>query len=191
MQREMIPMRSQEKAVNYMKTTIISRQTTVPEELKPVIESKLSKYDKFFKDDAAATVKLSKPHGKERVELTIMSAGTIFRGEETDVTFRNALDLAMDSIERQIRKHKTKLEKRLRSGAITDMFPADESEPDSGERIIRTKSFRVKPMTPEEAALQMELLGHDFFVFIDSASGETEVVYRRRDGDFGLIVPEK
>ena len=172
-----------------MKTTIISRQTKVPEELKPVIETKLAKYDKFFGDDASATVKLSKPHGKERVELTIISSGTIFRGEETDATFRNALDLAMDSIERQIRKHKTKLEKRLRSGALTDLFPA-EPEPASEERIIRTKTFALKPMTPEEAALQMELLGHDFFVFSDASTGETEVIYRRKDGDFGLIVPE-
>lgn len=175
-----------------MKTTIISRQTTVPEELRPVIESKLSKYDKFFGDDAQATVKLSKPHGKERVELTITSNGTIYRGEETDETFRNALDLSMNAIERQIRKHKTKLEKRLHSGALSDMLPIDDSEViESDERIIRTKTFRVKPMTPEEAALQMELLGHDFFVFIDAASGQTEVVYRRRDGDFGLLVPEK
>lgn len=173
-----------------MKTTIISRQTSIPEELKPVIETKLTKYDKFFDDDASATVKLSKPHGKERVELTITSQGTIFRGEETDATFRNALDLAMDSIERQIRKHKTKLEKRLRSGALSDLIPT-EPEISSDERIIRTKTFPLKPMTPEEAVLQMELLGHDFFVFSDAASGETEVVYRRRDGDFGLIVPEK
>lgn len=173
-----------------MKTTIISRQTVTPEELKPVIETKLAKYDKFFGDDACATVKLSKPHGKERVELTISSAGTIFRGEETDETYRNALDMAMDSIERQIRKHKTKLEKQLRTGALSDLIPT-EAEPEEDEKIIRTKTFALKPMTPEEAVLQMELIGHDFFVFRDAASGETEVVYRRKDGDFGLIVPEK
>lgn len=173
-----------------MKTTIISRQITTPEEFKPVIEAKLAKYDKFFGDDAFATVKLSKPHGKERVELTITSSGTIFRGEETESTFRNALDLAMDSIERQIRKHKTRLEKKMRSGSLSDLIPP-ERELDDEEKIIRTKTFALKPMTPEEAVMQMELLGHDFFVFSDYASGETQVVYRRRDGDFGLIVPEK
>lgn len=175
-----------------MKTTIISRQTTVPEELRPIIESKLAKYDKFFGDEASATVKLSKPHGSERVELTINSSGTIFRGEESAATYRNALDLAMASIERQIRKHKTKLEKRMRSGAISDLFPVEaESEPESDEHIIRTKSFMLKPMTPEEAVMQMELSGHDFFVFSDAASGETQVVYRRHDGDFGLLTPQK
>lgn len=177
-----------------MKTTIISRQTKVPEDLRPVIETKLAKYDKFFGEDASATVKLSKPHGMERVELTITAQNTIFRGEETDATYRNALDLAMASIERQIRKHKTKLEKRLRSGDMHEFFQsgaASDETPDDEERIIRTKTFAIKPMTPEEAALQMELLGHDFFVFSDASTGDTEVIYRRKDGDFGLIVPEK
>ncbi len=173
-----------------MKTTIIGRQTQLPEDVKVLIETKLKKYDKFFGDDASATVKLSKPHGKERVELTITSAGTIFRGEETEATFRNALDMAMDSIERQIRKHKTRLEKRMRSGSLNDLIPP-ELELDDEEKIIKTKTFTIKPMTPEEAVLQMELIGHDFFVFSDSVSGETQVVYRRRDGDFGLIIPEK
>ena len=189
MQRGRTSEQIKEKVVKFMKTTNISRQTAIPEELKPVIETKLAKYDKFFGDDAFATVKLSKPHGKERVELTITSAGTIFRGEETDATFRNALDLAMDSIERQIRKHKTKLEKRLHTGALSNLIQTEPEEKD--ERIIRTKTFSLKPMTPEEAVLQMELIGHDFFVFQNAANGETEVVYRRKDGDFGLIAPEK
>lgn len=175
-----------------MKTTIVARQIEFPQELKAIIEGKLAKYDKYFRDDASATVKLSRLRGRERVEITITSAGTIYRGEETDSTFRNALDLALEAIERQIRKNKTKLEKRLREGALSDLYPAaEEPEPEDEDIIIRTKSFPLRPMTPEEAVLQMNLLGHDFFVFEDSQTGETNVVYRRRDKDYGLIVPEK
>lgn len=180
-----------------MKTIIVSRQTEVPEELKPIIETKLAKFDKFLRDDAVANVKFSRLRGRERVEITITSAGIIYRGEESDSTFRNALDLALESIERQIRKNKTKLVKRLRAGALSDLFENDETledletAADEKDVIIRTKTFQMKPMTPEEAILQMNLLGHDFFVFSDSQTIETNVVYRRKDGDYGLIVPSK
>ena len=140
---------------------------------------------------ATATVKLSRLRGRERVEITIMSSGTIFRGEETDTTFRNALDLALEAIERQIRKNKTKLEKRLREGALSDLYEVEEPPVEDDEIIIRTKTFQLKPMTPEEAILQMNLLGHDFFVYADSQTGETNVVYRRHDKAYGLIEPSK
>jgi putative sigma-54 modulation protein len=178
-----------------MKTIIVSRQTDVPEELKTIIEVKLAKYDKYFRDDALAAIKLSRLRGRERVEITITSSGIIYRGEESDSTFRNALDLALDSIMRQIRKNKTKLEKRLRAGALSDFYTGAEhsadAEPEDEDIIIRTKSFQIKPMSPEEAILQMNLLGHDFFVFSDSHTGETNVVYRRHDGAYGLIIPNK
>lgn len=173
----------------FMKTTIVSRQIEMPADLKPIIEAKLAKYDKFFRDDASAVVKLSKIRGRERVEITISSSGTLFRGEEEDTTFRNALDAATDSIERQIRKNKTRLEKRLKEGAISDLFKPE--EPESDDIIIRRKRFDIRPMTPEEAILQMNLLGHDFFMFADSTTGETCVVYRRKDNDYGLIEPAK
>ena len=111
----------------------------------------------------------------------------IYRGEETEETFRNALDLAMEAIERQIRKNKTKLEKRLRD-SVTKEFP---EEPIDDEPIIRTKEFELRPMTPEEAILQMNLIGHSFFLYSDSVSGEVNVVYRRNDGDYGVIIPKK
>ena len=175
-----------------MKTTIVSRQIVMPEELKPIIEGKLEKFDKYFRDDASAVVKLSKLRGRERVEVTITSCGTLFRGEETDTTFRNALDLALTAIERQIRKNKTKLEKRLRDGAISDLFAVSEEQPEEKDDIIiKTKTFRLVPMTAEEAVLQMKLLGHDFFVFMEADTGDTNVIYKRKDGDYGLIKPEK
>ena len=102
-------------------------------------------------------------------------------------TCHYALDLAIEAIERQIRKNKTRLEKRLRDTVIKE-FP-EESIDD--EPIIRTKEFELRPMTPEEAILQMNLIGHTFFLYSDSTTGETNVVYKRRDGDYGVIVPRK
>ena len=170
-----------------MITTYVGRQVEVPEDFKPICEAKLRKYDKFFRDEPSAVVKLSKQRTKERVEITITAGGMIYRGEVTDETYRNALDLAVDVIERQIRKNKTKLEKRLREGIDEAFAPLDEID----EPIIRTKEFQLKPMSAEEAILQMNLIGHSFFVFEDSASGEVNVVYRRNDGDYGLIIPTK
>lgn len=175
------------KGGEFMIITYVGRQLSVPEDFKPIAETKLGKFDKYFKDEPTATVKLSAPKNRERVEVTITAGGMIYRGEETDDTFRNALDLAVESIERQIRKYKTRLEKRLRENVVKE-FP---EEPVDDEPIIRTKEFELRPMTPEEAVLQMNLLGHSFFVYTDSVSGEVNVVYRRSDGDYGVIVPRK
>ena len=175
-----------------MKISIIGRQMEVKEDLKALVEKKLAKFNKFFSDSAEATVRFSRLREKECLEITISDGGTIYRCEERNTTFNNALDESIDSIERQIRKNKTRLEKRLRSGAflpIPDEAPVMEVAEEQ-EFKIRTKTFHFKPMTPEEAILQMNLLDHDFFVFIDSDSGETCVVYKRHDGDYGLIVPD-
>ena len=173
-----------------MKITIVGRQMTVPEDLKPIIEAKLQKFDKYFRDDASASVKLSTLRGRERVEITITSAGTIYRGEVTDSTFRNALDSASESIERQIRKNKTRLAKRLREHPIEDLYKEPELLDEDEEVIIRQKSFPLTEMSAEEAILQMNLLGHDFYVFADENTKEVNIVYRRRDGDYGLIIPQ-
>ena len=170
-----------------MKITYVGRHLSVPEDFKPIAESKLAKFDKFFRDEPTATLKLSAPKNRERVEVTIAAGGMFYRGEETDETFRNALDLAMEAIERQIRKNKTKLEKRLRDNVISEI---PEVEVDN-EPVIRLKEFELRPMTAEEAILQMELLGHTFFLYTNHASGEVNVVYRRNDGDYGVIIPKK
>lgn len=163
----------------------------VPEDCKELFTRKLRKFDKFFKDDAVAYITLSRKRNRECLELTISSGGTLFRGEEEAETFNNALDEAIESIERQIRKNKTRLEKRLRDGAFS-RDPADLPEPDIEEEpafSIRVKSFPLRPMSPAEAILQMNLLDHEFFLFINEESGATNVVYKRRDGNYGLIVP--
>lgn len=172
-----------------MKINIIGRRMEVDEGLKSLLEKKLAKLDKYFRDDAVAYVTLTREKNAERLELTVSSGSTLFRAEERDDTFNNALDRAMDIIERQIRRNKTRLEKRLREGA----FRTVEEQPEEFEEAfqIRTKSFVMKPMTPEEAILQMNLIGHEFFMFENSETGHISLVYKRHDGGYGLIVPEK
>lgn len=171
-----------------MKVTIVGRQMNVWDEMKLIIENKMDKLAKYFNDECSATVTLSSKHNEKCLEITIVSAGTIFRSEMQDETFRNALDRAVTAIERQIRKNKTRLAKRLRadafSGGIFDMGEDFEEEP---EFKIRRKSFTLKPMAIEEAIMQMNLLEHEFFVFKDDVTGEVNVVYKRADGDYGLI----
>lgn len=172
-----------------MKINIIGRRIEVEDSLKQLITKKLTKLDKYFKDDAVAYVTLSHEKNSERLELTVSSTGMLFRSEETDSTFNNALDTAVDTIERQIRKNKTRLEKRLRAETLHEL--PDEPEDDGETFSIREKVFVMKPMTPEEAILQMNLIGHEFFMFRNSETGEAAVVYRRKNGGYGLINPEK
>ena len=121
-----------------------------------------------------------------------MSQGTIFRSEVGDETFLNALDRAIYGIERQIRKNKTRLEKRLKKGAFDNGFLFSEEEFEEEEEFnVRKKTFPVKPMSTEEAIMQMNLLQHEFFVFRDDMTENINVVYKRKDGDYGLIVPEE
>ena len=174
-----------------MKINVVGRQMNVYEDMKLLINKKISKLDKFFSGEGDATVTLSCKHNEKTIEVTISAAGTLFRSEVGAESFRDALDAAINNIERQIRKNKTRLARRLREGAF---IPPDAEDFDDiaadEETIIRTKTFSTKPMSPEEAILQMNLLGHQFFVFNDDQTGSTCVVYTRRDGAYGLIVPE-
>ncbi len=178
------------KGIYIMKITIYGKQMTVRESLKSAIEKKLSKFDKFFGADTEAFVTCKTRKGDKIIEITVNYGGTTFRSEEENETFITALDRAMESLERQIRKNKTRLEKTIREGAFREDEYEDEYA-EEGEFDIRIKSFSIKPMTAEEAILQMNLSGHDFFVFLDADSGETSVVYKRREGSYGLIIPEK
>ena len=162
---------------------------TVSDSLKELVNKKLRKFDKFFDDTADATVTFSKKRSMEIIEITIIFRGILYRAEEEDTTFNNALDAALDSLERQIRKNKTRLEKRLRAGAFVRSANDIEVE-EEGEFRIRTKTFSFKPMNAEEAILQMNLLGHQFFVYRDADTLDTCVVYKRKDGAYGLIMPE-
>lgn len=175
-----------------MKVTIVGRQMTVRDSMKEMVEKKLLKFDKFFGDEAEATVTFSRKRNKENLEVTIVAAGTLFRCEVEEEDFQTALDRATDAIERQIRKNKTRLAKRLRDASFfVPTGESDEAYEEEPEFRIRTKTFPFKPMSVEEAILQMNLLDHQFFVFEDAVTGNTCVVYARKDGGYGLILPEK
>ena len=175
-----------------MKILVVAKQLEVTDDLRELFDRKLKKFDKFFGDRAEAKITLKERRKDEKkLELTINVGGTLFRAEETAATFQTALDSAMDSIERQIRKHKTRLQKRIRNNefvAATADVPETEEEK---EFDIRIKEFDIKPMTAEEAILQMNLLDHSFFVFENEASGKINVVYKREGNSYGLIEPVK
>ena len=176
-----------------MKINVIGRQLNVYEDTKAMINEKLAKLDKYFGEEGSATVTLSHKRNLSTLEITIKASNTLFRSEVDAESFRDALDKSIDNIERQIRKNKTRLRKKLREGILTDDAVAAASvgeEVEETEAIIRTKTFEYTPMSPEEAIMQMNLLGHTFFVFNDSVSEKTCVVYKRKDGNYGLIVPE-
>ena len=177
-----------------MKINIIGRQLNVYDDTKAMIEEKLSKLDRYFGEEGSATVTLTHKRNLSTLEITIKASNTLFRSEVDADTFRDALDKSIDNIERQIRKNKTKLRKKLREGIISDAAIAESSvvgdEVEEKDIIIRTKKFEYTPMSPEEAIMQMNLIGHTFFVFNDAATEKTCVVYKRKDGNYGLIVPE-
>ena len=172
-----------------MKITTVGRQMQVSEDLKALVAKKLAKLDKYFYDEGDATVTFSRRKNKERLEVTISASNTFFRGEAEESTFREALDRDIEAIERQIRKFKTRLGKRIRDAAFETPDPVLDTVEEETEFRIRKKSFYFKPMSAEEAIMQMRLLGHDFYVFEDSTTGDTCVVYERKDGDIGLITP--
>lgn len=174
-----------------MKITVYGKQLTVRESLKIVIEKKLAKFDKFFGEETEAIVTCKARKGVKILEITISYGGATFRSEEESDTFITALDRAAEGLERQIRKNKTRLEKMMKKGAFVIEDDDDDEFEEEEEFSIRTKSYPKKPMTPQEAILQMNLLGHAFFVFYDDEISETCVVYKRKDGGYGLIIPEK
>ena len=174
-----------------MKTTILLRQVTTTDDVKNIIEKKLGKLDKFFDDEVQAFVTLSRKREREILELTISYKGMIYRSEVEAESCLHAIDPAVNIIDRQIRKNKTRLEKRLREGAfVPDAGSFEEIEEETDFRIHK-KNFALKPMSAEEAILQMNLLGHEFFVYEDQDTAEVNVVYRRKDGDYGLIETNK
>ncbi len=172
-----------------MKITIVGRKVNLRDNFKELAEKKLSKFDRIFDEDAEATVTVTVERNRQTVEITIKQRGMIYRAEETTQEMNEALDHVVAALGKQIRRNKTKLErtKKMQPVELTDTYY---DEPDEEYQLVRTKRFFVKVMTPEEAILQMNLLGHEFFMFRDDVSGEIIVVYRRKDGDYGLLVPD-
>jgi len=175
-----------------MKLTISGKNVEVTDALRDVTEKKLGKLNKYFVEDVPVDVKLSVERNRQIIEVTIPFSGAILRAEEATEDMYTSLDNVVDVMERQIRKHKTKLERRTKSQETIrfENITALPSEKDKEPSIVRTKRFAIKPMDEEEAVLQMELLRHSFFVFRNSGTDEINVVYKRKDGNYGLIEPQ-
>jgi putative sigma-54 modulation protein len=173
-----------------MKFTFTCKKISLNDSIKAYAEKKISKLDRYFREEADALVTFSveKDH-RCCVEVTIRGGGTLFRAQEDsrDGDMRGAIDSACATIDRQIRKNKTRLSKRLRQDALVPSVPAEFDVSEETEfDIVRTKHVSVKPMSPEEAILQMNLLGHDFFVFRNTDS-VVSIVYHRKNGGYGLL----
>ena len=173
-----------------MRIIISGKQMTVRDSLKLAVERKLKKFDKFFGDETEAYVTCKVRKGVKIIEITVNYGGTTFRSEEESETFITALDRAVEGLERQIRKNKTRLEKTVKHGAFVIGEDDDDEYVEEDEFNIRIKSFPFKPMTPDEAILQMNLLGHAFYAFTEAETNKVCVVYKRKDGNYGLIVQE-
>lgn len=172
-----------------MKIRFVARKFTLTDDVKERVQKKLQKLDKFFSSDTEAAVALYGEKIGERIEVTIYHGGTIFRAEESDKDIACALDKALDVIERQIRKNRTRLEKKIHITKDSIADPAAFEEPEEEIKISKTKRFEIRPMTVEEAIMQMNLLSHSFYLFRNSETGELNVVYKRRENDYGLIEP--
>ncbi|SHI45941.1 SSU ribosomal protein S30P /sigma 54 modulation protein [Clostridium amylolyticum] len=176
-----------------MKVTVIAKNIQLTNALKEAVEKKISKLSKYFNSDVEAKATLSVQKNRQKIEVTIPFNGVILRGEESTEDMYKSIDLVEEKLERQIRKQKTKLARRqtgdsLRFSAI-ESLNGDYYE-DEDAKIVKTKRFTIKPMNEEEALLQMELLGHSFFVFSNAETGDVNVLYKRKDGNYGLIEPE-
>ena len=171
-----------------MKITVIGRKCTPRDSFKEHAEKKLQKIDRFFGDEASAKVTATVEKTSQTVEITVNNDGLIFRAQAKAENMNEALDNCVDLLIRQIRKNKTKLEKRLRSGAFDDYQGLEDEEPEF--ELVRTKTIPVKPQSVDEAILQMNMLGHKFYMFRNSANNSVAVVYRREDGGYGLIEPD-
>ncbi len=179
----------------FMKYNIICKKIELSDQRKEKLLSKLKKLDKFFGPEIECKVLVAEEKSNIIIEVTLIDKGFLMRAEARDRDLILAADECLSNLDRQIRKHKTKLAKRLSrpdisgyDSIIKDFEPVDEENEDF--KIIKTKRIESKPMSKEEAVLQMNMLGHDFFIFLNPDTQKNSVVYRRKDGNYGLIETE-
>ena len=181
------------KGVDFMNFIISGKNIEVTPGLKDSVINKLGKLERYFTPDTEIIVTLSVEKDRQKIEVTIPVKGDIIRSEQTSTDMYVSIVLVEEVIERQLRKYKNKLIARHQEGGtFKQEFFEEEPAIDSNDeiQIVRTKKFGIKPMFPEDACVQMELLGHDFFVFSNAETEEVNVVYKRKNGTFGLIEPE-
>ncbi|MCH5300583.1 MAG: ribosome-associated translation inhibitor RaiA [Ruminococcus sp.] len=177
-----------------MKITYTARKVNLRDNFKERAEKKLSKFEKIFSDDASVNVVVTLEKNRQTVEITIKDKGMIYRAEATEQEMNDALDRVVDILGRQIRKNKSKLSKKLRSStfeefiAETTQVPTEPVEEEE-YNVVRKKMINVKPISVEEAILEMNMINHKFFMFINAETNEPNVVYARDNGDYGLLQP--
>jgi putative sigma-54 modulation protein len=180
-----------EKGLDIMRIIISGRNIELTDGLKAAVEDKIGKLEKYFTPDTDVYVTLSVEKERQKIEVTIPVKGNIIRSEQVSNDMYVSIDLVEEIIERQLKKYKNKLIAQKQSASsFRKEFIEKEVEADDEIKIIRTKKFDMKPMYPEDACVQMELLGHDFFVFVNAESDEVNVVYKRKGSTYGLIEPE-
>ena len=174
-----------------MKFIIIGRNIDITEGLKSAVQEKLGKLERYFTPETEIHVTLSVEKDRQKIEVTIPVKGNIIRSEQVSSDMYVSIDLVEEVIERQLRKYKTKIVNQQQAGGnFQKEFVEDEFLEDEEVNIIRTKKFGIKPMYPEDACVQMELLGHNFYVFRNAETYEVNVVYKRKWNTYGLIEPE-
>ena len=174
-----------------MRYTISGKNIDITVGLREAVEGKLGKLERYFSPDTEVQVTMSVEKGRQKVEVTIPVKGSTIRAEQDSNDMYVSIDLVEELIERQIKKYKTKIiDKKQSASAFSDTFIQEEAEPEETINIVRTKRFAMKPMDPEEACLQMELLGHNFFMFLNAETEQINVVYKRKANTYGLIEPE-
>ena len=177
---------------DFMKVTITGRKVSLRDSFKERIEKKLGKFSRIFDENAEAFVTVTLEKNRQTVEVTIRNGGMVFRAEETAFEMEDALDLVIDSLSRQFRKNKTRIGKKLHQPALAAFVEemGAKVEEETEFNVVRVKKVPVKPLNVEEAILQMNLLNHEFFMFINDETSAVNVVYRRKDGNYGLLEPD-
>ena len=172
-----------------MNVIITSKNMNASDHLKETIESKLDRLGKYFSSDVIANVTLSTEKGRQKIEATINAKGTIFRAEETTSDMYNGVDGVVEKLSTQMSRFKTKLQRKHKDHKelIFEELPEVEGEELEEMRVVRRKKFDLMPMSADEAIMQMELLEHTFFVFLNMESNSVNVVYKRKDNDYGLL----
>ena len=180
------------KGLGIMKITISGKNIDVTEGLKAAVNEKLGKLEKYFTPDTNVIVTLSVEKERQKIEVTIPVKGNIIRSEQVSNDMYVSIDLVEEVIERQIRRYRKKLiDKKQAAVSFSQAFIEEEDEVQDDEiQIVKTKKFAIKPTIPEEACLQMEMLGHNFYVFLNADTDQVNVVYKRKNGTYGLIEPE-
>lgn len=174
-----------------MAITVRGKNIDITPALKDYVEKRVGKITKYFETLGEINVILTVAKGRHIVEVTAPVNGMLLRGEESTTDMYTSIDLVIEKLEKQIEKYKTKLSRKLRGGVVKGDQNIGSREPEFEDfDLVKTKRFAVKPMTTEEAIMQMNLINHDFFVFTNAETEDVNVLYRRKDGHYGLIEPE-